>query len=62
MTVLLEYILMTALLEYLDPDLFFQIQAAEKWSGRTMGSGPDCSVHKITHSGIVFRWLMMCHC
>ena len=42
MTVLLEYIMMTALLEYLD---LFQIQVAEKWSGqcrtgRTVGSGP----------------------
>ena len=32
MTVLLEYIMMTALLEYLDLSVL-QIQVAEKWSG-----------------------------
>ena len=42
MTVLLEYIMMTALLEYVD---LFTIQVAEKWSSqywtdRTVGSGP----------------------
>ena len=37
MIVLLEYIKVTALLEYV---YLFTIQVAEKWTGQTVGSGP----------------------